>query len=109
MQSPTSFYDDPDRPRWNKDTVAYGTHHYYRPDGSYAYTTERGLNPGDDKKRLRTIRQWRGSFSDLDNALKDDPELRRNGAGAYWNSRNGEKPQLYRLRELIETTKDRGP
>jgi hypothetical protein len=88
--------DDPDRPRWNKDTNLVAEYDYCRADGSYAYTVRKGLNPNDEKCFI-IARRNSMSFSDMD----------ATGNTADWIWGQGDEPSvLFRLPELIAATKD---
>jgi predicted P-loop ATPase len=102
--SPGHYEDDPNRPRWDKDTVAYGSHDYEHEDGRYGFTIQRGLNPGDDRKRVRTIRRCELSAGDC--LEEEDREAFKRG---HYSGKGDDTPPLYRLPQLVAATKDRGP
>ena len=91
----SSNCDDPDRPRWQKDTKLIRSHDYRRADGLYAFTIQKGINP-DGEKVFRTGRKNVLSFGDrLTFEQKAD-----------WLSGLGDEPLvLYRPPELIAALK----
>jgi hypothetical protein len=113
--SPGYFDDDFDRPKWTEATEPYHTADYYKEDGSYTYTIQRGREPNDPPsvKRVRTIRWLRMSCSDAALNPQDAEAWERGGyykgLGDESKGEERRRPVLYRLVQLIEATKDRGP
>lgn len=78
---------DPDRPKWTSETKLVATYDYYRADGSYSFTVQKG-NP----KTFRVGRRNSLSFSDR----------QATGQKAEYDFGMGsEKPVPFRLPELI--------
>ncbi len=91
-------FDDDDRPRWNDNTKSLRKHDYHQANGTYAYTTEKGINL-DGETCWRTRRECRLTPGEC-----IEPEDKEAYERGYYKEGYGD-PVLYRLPQLIAATK----
>lgn len=94
--------DDPEKPRWNRETVLEREFDYRHPDGRYAYTVLKGRRTDGDKAFL-TGRRFSGALDMLRGARQENPHLFfSHPAIDNYDMGKGDQPDLlYRLPELL--------
>lgn len=94
-------YDDPERPRWDRDTVLEREYRYHHADGSYAYSKLKGRR-ADGEKAFLSARRFQGSMGELQMEKQDcGDEFYRLPGLEFFRKGTGDEPDLlYRLPEL---------
>lgn len=98
-------FDDPTRPRWDRQTILEAEFDYHHSDGPYAYTALKGRRADREKAFLRGRRAQ--GMSDLQFADAEGELYRFPGLEAYRKGTGDEPDLLYRLPELLKSMADR--
>jgi 5S rRNA maturation endonuclease (ribonuclease M5) len=98
-------FDDPDRPRWDRDTKLVAEYDYHHPDGRYAYTKLKGLR-ADGKKAFLTGRRLGGNDLQIEKMEWPNEFYRYPGLTSYMKG-SDDQPDLYRLPELLAAMAER--
>jgi predicted P-loop ATPase len=91
--------DDPERPRWDRDTVVQAIYDYHHEDGTYSCSKIKGKRQ-DGEKALLTGQLWRGSDLEIEKANWPEQFYRFPGLTNYTKGKGDEPNLLYRLPEL---------
>lgn len=99
-------FDDPDRPRWDRDTVLEQEFEYRREDGTYAYSKLKGRR-SDGEKAFLTARRLKGD--ELVFARQERPHdlYKLKGLTSFEKGAGDEPDLLYRLDELARAMAER--
>ena len=106
-QAPTGSYsyNDPDRPRWDNETVLESLYDYSHASGRYAYSSLKGRR-ADGKKVFLRGRRINGS-SEVQLAHDQGETYKFSGIENYLKGVGDEPDLLYRLPELVEAMKSK--
>lgn len=101
-------HDDPDRPRWDRETKLVDHYDYHRADGTYAYSKLKGRRP-DGQKAFLTGRRPTGGMGDLQLERQEEPNefYYFPGLTSYRKGAGDEPDLLYRMDELVRAMRER--
>lgn len=89
-------WEDPDRPRWDEDTIPAADYDYCTATGEYCFTIRRGRHP-DGVKRFKAARRNLMPFRD-----RFEPEDKVE----WFSGMGGHPPMLYRLPDIARAMAD---
>ena len=91
--------DDPDRPRWDRDTRLVAVFDYHHPDGRYAYSKLKGER-ADGEKTFLTGRRLGGNTLQIEKAESPRDFYAYPGLTNYLKGAGKEPDLLYRAHDL---------